>query len=139
MNPVAKYLLVVGAVLTTLLASAFIGWQVRGLKCSADLASFQSSLAQQAKDQRDDSQKVEAKQDQTTAQSSQRLDQQQAAQQKEVVYVDKQVIQYRDRWRDRACQRPADWVSIYNQSLFGSDHAMPEASAARSTPAGPGL
>lgn len=137
MNPLVKYLLVMGAVLATLLASAFIGWQVRGLKCSADLASFQSSLAQQAQEQRAATQAVEVKQDQTTAQSSQRLDIQQASQQQEIVYVDKQVIQYRDRWRDRPCQRPADWVFIYNQSLFG--RPMPEASAARSAPAGPGL
>lgn len=134
MNPVLKYLLVVGAVLATLLASASIGWQVRGLKCANDLAEFQQSLNNAAKFQRDESRATEVKQESITAQSSQRLDTQQATQQKEIVYVDKQVIQYRDRWRDRACERPDDWVQLYNASLFGPDPAMPEAGTAGSTP-----
>lgn len=131
-----RILLVAGAILTTLLGSAFIGWQLRGLKCSADLASFQSSLAQQAQDQRQASTAIETKQEATTKQSTERLDQQQSEQQKEIVYVEKQVIQYRERWRDRDCERPADWVQLYNESLFGSDPAMPEASPAGSAPDG---
>ncbi len=129
-----KILLVLVAVLTTLLASAFIGWQVRGLKCSADLADFQSSLAQQAQEQRTEARQVEVKQDVATGQSSQRIDIHQAIQQKEIVYVDKQVIKYRDRWRDRECKHLDDWVSIYNASLFGNDPAMPEAGETGSAP-----
>lgn len=129
-----KLLLVLGAVLTTLLASAYIGWTFRGLKCSADLADFQSSLAQQAQGQREASKAIEVKQNTVTEQSTQRLDEQQASQQKETVYVEKQVVQYRDRWRDRDCQRPDDWVQLYNASLFGADPAMPEAGETGSAP-----
>lgn len=134
-----KILLVLVAVLATLFASAYIGWTFRGLKCSADLASFESSLAQQAQTQREASKAVEVKQEATTAQSSQRIDTQQAEQQKEIVYVDKQVIKYRDRWRDRECKHLDDWVQLYNASLFGSDPAMPEASEAGSAPASTNL
>lgn len=131
-----KILLVAGVMLTTLLACAYIGWALRGLKCSADLSSFQSSLAQQAQEQRQASAAIEVKQEATTKQSTERLDQQQSEQQKEIVYVEKKVVQYRDRWRDRDCERPADWVQLYNESLFGSDPAMPEASPAGSAPDG---
>lgn len=129
-----KILLVLGAVLATLFASAYIGWAFRGLKCMADLASFESSLAQQAQEQRNTSKAIEAKQEATTEQSTQRLDQQQAEQQKETIYVEKQVIQYRDRWRDRDCKRPDDWVPLYNASLFGADPTMPEAGETGSAP-----
>lgn len=131
-----KILLLLGAVLATLFASAYIGWTFRGLKCRADLASFESSLAQQAQEQRQTSKAVEVKQDTVTEQSTQRLDQQQASQQKEIVYVDKQVIKYRDRWRDRECEHLDDWVQLYNASLFGNDPAMPETSEAGSAPDG---
>lgn len=120
-----KILLVLGAVLTTLLASAFIGWQVRGLKCSADLADFQGSLAQQAQEQRTETKQIEVKQDTVTERSSQRIDEQQTSQQKEIVYVDKQVIKYRDRWRDSACRLPDEWVLIYRASL-GIGSAVPD-------------
>lgn len=129
-----KIMLVLVAVLTTLFASAYIGWTFRGLKCSADLADFQGSLAQQAQEQRTETKQIEVKQDTVTERSSQRIDEQQASQQKEIVYVDKQVIKYRDRWRDRDCQRPDDWVQLYNASLFGNDPAMPEAGETGSAP-----
>lgn len=130
-----KILLVLGAVLAALFASAYIGWTFRGLKCMADLASFESSLAQQAQEQRIETKQIEVKQEAVTEQSTQRLDEQQASQQKETVYVEKQVIKYRDRWRDRECEHLDDWVQLYNASLFGSDPAMPEASEAGSAPA----
>jgi len=140
MNPVAgKSMLMIGAVIAILLISAGAGWHFRGLKCAADMADYKQDLSTKADAQRAESQAIEAKQEAATSQSTERLDQKQAESQKEIVYVDKQVIQYRDRWRDRTCQRPADWVRIYNSSLFGSGHPVPEASAARSAPAGAGL
>lgn len=134
-----KILLVAGAMMVTLFACAYLGWTFRGMKCSADLADYEKSIAQQAQDQRQATQAIEAKQEATTAQSSQRIDTQQAEQQKEIVYVDKQVIKYRDRWRDRECKHLDDWVQLYNASLFGTDPAMPEASEARPAPVGSSL
>ena len=134
-----KFLVVSVSVMLILAACAYGGWTARGWRCAVQLAAFQEEVSAKAKKQREDTKLIEAKQDDATEQSSQRLDQQQAAQQKEIIYVDKQVIQYRDRWRDRDCQRPADWVSIYNASLFGAGAAMPATSQAGSAPAGAGL
>ena len=86
----------------------------------AEMADFQRDLAKQAEDQRALAMKVEASQAKITEQSSERLDQQAEQQQKDVVYVDRKVIEYRDRWRDSACRLPAEWVSIYNQAI-GTD------------------
>lgn len=135
MNPVAKYLGFTAAVIAILLGCIAAGWTMRGWRCATALSDYKGSLAQEATEQRQASQAVEAKQDAVTDQSTQRLDIQQAAQQKEIVYVDKQVIQYRDRWRDRDCERPDDWVQLYNASLFGADPAMPEAGETGSAPA----
>lgn len=104
-----------------------VGWHVRGLQCRADMDDFKNSLAASAQDQRNLKAKVEAAQAVTTVQSTQRLDEQQADQQKVTVYVDRKVVEYRDRWRDRACARPAEWLQLYNDSLFGpAGSAVPE-------------
>lgn len=113
------------AALVILALFTAIGWKARGLQCAADLADFKQELADKAQAQRDETAAIEAKQAATTNQSTERLDAKQAEQRKEIVYVDKQVIQYRDRWRDRTCQRPADWVRLYNTSLFGTGGAVP--------------
>lgn len=103
------------------LAAAFAaGWSWRGSKADAELADFQLGLAKQAEDQRALTVKVEASQAKITEQSSERLDQQAEQQQKDVVYVDRKVIEYRDRWRDSACRLPDDWVRLYNQAI-GTD------------------
>lgn len=104
----------------------WIGWEARGAIADRDMAQFKLDLEDKASKQRNDKFVIESKQDAVTAQSTQRLDEQQAAQQKEIVYVDKKVVEYRDRWRDRACSRPADWVQLYNRSLFGSGDTVPE-------------
>lgn len=139
MNPAAKYLGFAAGVILILLASAFSGWTVRGWRCDTAMAEYQQARATEAEQQRNASQQADAKQLATTAQSSERLDQQQVVQQKETVYVEKQVIQYRDRWRDRSCKLTDDWLQLYNESLFGSDPAVPEASAAGSAPVGTGV
>ncbi len=139
MNPVAKYLAFTVAVIAILLGCVFFGAVLQEKVCQSKIASLKNELDEEAKAQREASQAIEAKQEAATSQSTERLDQKQVESQKEIVYVDKQVIQYRNRWRDRTCQRPADWVRIYNSSLFGSGHAVPEASAARSASAGAGL
>ena len=101
------------------------GWHVRGLQADADLADFKDGLAASARDQRDLKSKVEAAQTATAAQSTERLDNQAAEREKEVVYVDREVIQYRDRWRDSACRLPADWLRLYNRAL-GVGSAEPD-------------
>lgn len=136
MNPLAKYSGYALAVILILLASAHTGWTVRGWRCDTAMAEYKQARAAEAEEQRNASQQIDAKNLAITEQSTQRLDQQQDAQQKETVYVEKQVIQYRDRWRDRDCKLTDDWLQLYNESLFGSDPAVPEASATGSAPAG---
>lgn len=116
------------AVLAGALAIGAAGsWYVRGLQADADMAAFKDGLASQSQDQRDLKAKVEAAQVATTQKSTERLDEHQAERQKDIVYVEQKVIEYRDRWRDRACTRPAEWVQLYNESLFGpADRAVPE-------------
>lgn len=102
------------------------GWHIRGLQADAKLAAFKESLAKTAADQRDLKAKVEARQAVTTAQSTQRLDQQAATREQEIRYVEKEVIHYRDRWRDSACRLPAEWLQLYNRSLGLADGAVPK-------------
>lgn len=119
-----------------LLAGLFAGWYTRGLQADADMADFKEGLAATAQDQRDLKAKVEAAQAVTTAKSTERLDQQQAEQQKETVYVEKEVIRYRDRWRDSACRLPAEWLQLYNRTIGASDGAVPGTAELRPAPAG---
>lgn len=93
------------------------GWYLRGLYAAADMSAFKEGLASSAQDQRDLKAKVEAAQTITTTNSAQRLDQQAAAREQEIVYVDREVIHYRDRWRDSACRLPAEWLQFYNRAL----------------------
>lgn len=111
----------VAAVLVIAFALSLItlGWNARGVVADRDMAEFKQGLQDQKDQQAEQVRQAEQKQADATAQSTQRLDEQQAAQQQETVYVEKQVVQYRDRWRDRPCDRP-DWVRLYNESLFGS-------------------
>jgi hypothetical protein len=136
MNPVFKYLAVCASIMVIMLGCATVGWTLRGWRCDTEMANYKADQSEKAGDQREASQAIEIKQEATTGQSTQRLDTQQAEQQKETVYVEKQVIQYRDRWRDRSCRLSDDWLQLYNESLFGSDQAMPEAVETRSAPAG---
>ena len=105
----------------------WIGWEARGAIADRDMAQFKLDLEAAAVKQRTDKFVIESQQEAITAQSTQRLDEQQAAQQKEIVYVEKKVVEYRDRWRDRECKHPADWVQLYNDSLFRDGAAVPEA------------
>lgn len=105
----------------------WIGWEVRGSVADRDMAQFKLDLEDAAVKQRTDKFAIESQQEAITAQSTQRLDEQQAAQQKEIVYVEKKVVEYRDRWRDRECKHPDDWVRLYNDSLFRDGAAVPEA------------
>lgn len=106
------------------------GWYVRGLVAFADMADYQASLAKKGQDQRELKAKVEASQAKITDESSDRLDQQAEQTQKEIQYVDREVIKFRDRWRDSACRLPDEWLSIYRSSL-GLRGSMPEANKAR--------
>ena len=107
------------------------GWYVRGLVAFAEMAEYKTGLAKAAQDQRELKAKVEASQDSITDQSSERLDQQAEQTQKEIQYVDREVVKFRDRWRDSACRLPDEWLQLYNASL-GTGSAVPEAAEARS-------
>jgi hypothetical protein len=136
MSPVTKYLAVTAAILGTMLICAMVGWEVRGWRCEAVMAAYQGEREEAEQAQFEAGMAAEARNKSITDQSTKRLDQQQAAQQKEIVYVDKQVIQYRDRWRDRDCKLTDDWLQLYNASLFGTDPELPEAGATGSASAG---
>lgn len=120
-------------VIAAALAAAFAaGWSWRGSRADAEMADFQRGLAKQAEDQRALAVKVEASQANITEQSSERLDQQAEQQQKDVVYVDRKVIEYRDRWRDSACRLPAEWLQLYNRAI-GTDPVPAPAAAGSAT------
>jgi len=106
------------------------GWYVRGLVAFAEMADYQTALIKKGQDQRELKAKVEASQAKITDESSDRLDQQAEQTQKEIQYVDREVIKFRDRWRDSACRLPDEWLQLYNASL-GISSAMPSASEAR--------
>ena len=119
-------------IITAALAAAFAaGWSWRGSRADAEMADFQRGLAKQAEDQQALAMKVEASQAKITEKSSERLNQQAEQQQKDVVYVDRKVIEYRDRWRDSACRLPDEFLQLYNASL-GTGNAVPGATEARS-------
>lgn len=106
------------------------GWYVRGLVAFADMADYQTALIKKGQDQRELKAKVEASQAKITDESSDRLDQQAEQTQKEIQYVDREVIKFRDRWRDSACRLPDEWMQLYNASL-GTGNAVPETGEAR--------
>lgn len=107
------------------------GWYVRGLVAFAEMAEYKTALIKKGQDQRELKAKVEASQASITDQSSERLDQQAEQTQKEIQYVDREVIKFRDRWRDSACRLPDEWLQLYNASL-GTGNAVPGATEARS-------
>ena len=106
------------------------GWYVRGLVAFAEMADYQAGLAKVAADQRELKAKVEASQASITDQSSDRLDQKAEQTQKEIQYVDREVIKFRDRWRDSACRLPDEWLQLYNASL-GTGNAVSETGESR--------
>jgi len=106
------------------------GWYVRGLVAFADMADYQTALIKKGQDQRELKAKVEASQAKITDESSDRLDQQAEQTQKEIQYVDREVIKFRDRWRDSACRLPDEWLQLYNASL-GTGNAVSETGEAR--------
>ena len=106
------------------------GWYVRGMAAFAEMADYQTALIKKGQDQRELKAKVEASQAKITNESSDRLDQQAEQTQKEIQYVDREVIKFRDRWRDSACRLPDEWLQLYNASL-GTGNAVPETGEAR--------
>ena len=116
------------------LAAAFAaGWCWRASIADADLADFKLGLAKQAADQRALAMKVEAAQTKITQESGDRLDTQAEQQRTEVEYVERKIIEYRDRWRDSACRLPAEWLHVYNASL-GTGNAVPAPAATGPAP-----
>ena len=136
MNPVFRYLAVTASIMVIMLGCAAVGWTLRGWRCDSAMSEYKGEQEEALQAQFEAGMATEARNEATTDQSSQRLDTQQAEQQKETVYVEKKVVQYRDRWRDRSCKLSDDWLQLYNESLFGPDQAVPEASTTGSAPAG---
>lgn len=100
------------------------GWKARDWKADAELADYRAGLAAAAQDQRTLAAKVEAAQAATATDSTLRLDTQAAQRETEIRYVDREVIQYRDRWRASTCRLPAEWLQLYNRSLGTADGAV---------------
>lgn len=115
--------------------SFYGGWSWRADIAEADMAQFKDGIAQQAADQRELKAKAEASQARITQKSSERLDQQADQQQEAIQYVEREVVVFRDRWRNSACTLPADWLRLYNASL-GLAGAVPGAATPGSAPAG---
>lgn len=116
------------AVAAAIAAMFYGGWAWRADIADADMAQFKEGIAKQAADQRELKAKAEASQGKITDQSSARLDQQAEQQQETIQYVDREVVVFRDRWRNSACTLPADWLRLYNHSL-GLAGAVPGAPA----------
>lgn len=131
-----QYLLAVVSVLAIMAACAYGGWTVRGWRCASAMADYKGEQEEALQAQFEAGMATEERNEAVTDQSTQRLDTKQADQHKETVYVEKKVVQYRDRWRDRSCKLSDDWLQLYNESLFGPDQAVSEASAAGSASAG---
>lgn len=116
------------------LAAAFLaalmgGWYVRGLVADNDMAEFKEELRAKQDDQRDLTMKVETADTRNTQESTARIDAAQVEQQKEIQYVDREVIRYvRDPGNGR-CALPARWVQLYNEAA-GLPGGVPETSAA---------
>lgn len=121
-----KIAIVATAIIAVVAGLIWLGWSARSAVAERDMAEFKLDLEAHAEAQRQLKAMTEQSHDLVTEQSSKRLDELQAAQQKETVYVDRKVVEYRDRWRDRPCARP-DWVRLYNESLFGPVHSVLEA------------
>ncbi|MCY1482348.1 hypothetical protein D9M68_159020 [compost metagenome] len=105
------------------------GWQSRAVIAERDSLIQQAALDEANKVQYALLTELQASRLTMTEQSSARLDQQAATQQKEIQYVEKEVVRFRDRWRERACALPADWLQLYNASLGLAP--MPAAEPAR--------
>jgi len=122
------------AVLVVLGAAASTGWVSRGWKDGRDYASEreterQQGIAAQAKITAKVSQ-IDTAAKKNTTQSTQRLDAAEPARAKEIQYVTRDVIKYRDRSVAGKCTLPVEWVRIYNASGAGyaaGSPAVPEA------------
>lgn len=137
MNPaLAKFIGSTPIVILIIAACAYAGWTARGWRCAAEMSAYQGEQEELEQARFEDAEAERARLEEATEQSSRRLDQQQIEQQKEIVYVEKKVVQYRDRWRDRDCKLNDDWLQLYNASLFGDGPSMPEASKAGSATTG---
>ena len=109
------------------LAAVFgAGWYVRGLQADKDMNDYQAGLRAQQADQQLLKAKVEAADATNTTASTARIDAQQVEQQKEVQYVDREIIRYVRDPAHGKCQLPADWVRLYNESS-GLPSGVPQA------------
>lgn len=130
----------IAALRATVLGAAFIaaalcGWYVRGLVAQADMAEFKDGLRAQQDDQRVLKAKVEAADTVNTQESTVRIDAARVEQQKEIQYVDREVVRYVRSPDNGRCTLPLDWVRLYNETA-GVPGRMPEAGAARPQAAG---
>jgi hypothetical protein len=119
------------AALIALAIAAGSAWYVRGMIADKAMSDFKDGLRAQQDDQRALKAKVEAADTQNTAASTARIDTAVAEQQKEIQYVDREVIRYVRNPDAGRCVLPTDWVRLYNQT-GGLPGGVPETS-----PAGP--
>lgn len=121
---------VIAAVLAVVLAFAS-GWWVRGLVATNDMSEFKDDLRAKQEDQRALKAKVEAADAINTRESTARIDEAQAEQQKEIQYVNREVIRYvAASPAGGRCALPADWVRLYNETA-GVSSGVPATGATR--------
>lgn len=118
-------------VLIAVAAVAFVaGMWVADTAADVEMYAFKEDLRKQQDDQRDLTMRAEAADRTNTAESTKRVDQQEAQRIVEIRYVDREVIKYRDRPADRGFTVTAEFLRLYNESAGLSDR-VPEAGAAR--------
>lgn len=116
--------------LAVAVASFGAGLWVADTVADVEMHEFKADLRQQQDDQRELTAKVEAADRTNTAESTARVDQQEAQRTVEIRYVDREVVKYRDRPADRGFTFTAEFLRIYNESA-GLPGGVPEADAAR--------
>ena len=110
------------------------GWVARGVVAERDALQSQVDAAAVADDQRALAAKVEAADVVTREESSTRIDQQDAAREVEIQYVDREVVRFVVKYKDVACPDGdaaylAEWVCLYDRAN-GLPCELPQAGAA---------
>ncbi len=110
------------------------GWIARGVVAERDALQAQVDAAAVADDQRALTAKVEAADVATRKESSTRIDQQDAAREVEIQYVDREVVRFVVKYKDVACPDGddaylAEWVCLYDRAN-GLPCELPQAGAA---------
>jgi hypothetical protein len=118
--------------LAALLLGAVGAWYIRGGIADGDIADIERRHNKAQSELQAQVEAVEAAGRKNRAESTARLDEVEKAATVDVQYVDREVIRYVTKYRDRMCpvdpERDFDWVCLYNRSL-GLPCPVPEAGA----------